>query len=101
MVQGGESAAVAEAPDSAAVPASVSPSVFSAIPPLFAFAVLATQGYLAIGRNFANLLETPFLPYCLLGTFCIHMATRPGLKERLWTVTLGAPIDRLLRGVER
>ena len=48
------------------------------------------QGYLAIGRNFANLLETPFLPYCLLGAFCIHMATRPGLKERLWTVALGA-----------
>jgi hypothetical protein len=81
----GESTAVAEAP-----PTPVSPSVFAAIPALFALAVLATQGYLAVGRNFANLLETPFLPYCLLGAFCIHMATRPGFKERLWTVGLGA-----------
>jgi hypothetical protein len=89
LAQGGESAVVAEAPERAALPASVSASAFSAIPPLFALAVLATQGYLAIGRNFANLLETPFLPYSLLGTFCIHMATRPGLKERVWTVALG------------
>lgn len=56
---------------------------------LFAFAVLATQGYLAIGRNFGNLLETPFLPYCLLGTFSIHMATRVDLRERLCTIGLG------------
>src|ERR1039457_6262922 len=59
------------------------------MPILFAFAVLATQGYLAVGRNFANLLETPFIPYCLLGAFSIHMATRPGLRERLCTVALG------------
>ncbi len=85
LARAGESIAVAESP-----PALVSPSVFAAIPALFAFVVLATQGYLAIGRNFANLLETPFLPYCLLGAFCIHMATRPSLKERIWTFTLGA-----------
>ena len=53
---------------------------------LFAFAVLASQGYLAMGRNFANLLETPFIPYCLLGAFSIHMATRPGRRERLCTI---------------
>jgi hypothetical protein len=65
-------------------------SSFAAIPVLLAAAVLATQGYLVMGRDFANVLETPFLPYCLLGTFAIHMATRPGRKERLWTVALAA-----------
>ena len=57
---------------------------------LVALTVLAAQLYLAIGRNFANVLETPFLPYCLLGAFSIHLATRPGLSERLWTLALGS-----------
>lgn len=65
-------------------------SVPAAIPALVAFAVLATQGYLALGRNFANVVETPFFPYCLLGAFAIHMATRPGVRERLWTLALAA-----------
>ena len=69
------------------VPPYSKPATILAI--LFAFAVLASQGYLAIGRNFANLLETPFLPYCLLGTFSIHMATRLALRERLCTIALG------------
>jgi hypothetical protein len=77
-----------KAPDPVVQPDSLSESSFPAIPILLASAVLATQGYLAIERDFANLLETPFLAYCLLGTFSIHMATRPGLKERLWTVAL-------------
>jgi hypothetical protein len=63
---------------------------FRAIPVLLALSVLGTQAYLAIGRNFANVLETPFLPYCLLGAFSIHMATRPGRKERLWTLIIAA-----------
>src|SRR3954449_8917815 len=62
------------------------PAVFGFIPILLAVAVLGLQVYLALGRNFANVLETPFLPYCLLGAFSIHMATCPGRKERMWTL---------------
>src|ERR1051325_7599287 len=84
----GGAAPVATTSGRAGQPDSPSPFRFALIPILFAFAVLATQAYLVIGRNFTNVLETPFLPYCLLGAFSIHMATRPGVGERLWTAGL-------------
>jgi len=55
---------------------------------LVAVAILAGQAYLALGRGFANIVEDPFLPYCLLGAFAIHMATRPGRGERLATFSI-------------
>jgi hypothetical protein len=58
------------------------------IPALVAVAILAGQAYLALGRGFANIVEDPFLPYCLLGAFAIHMATRPGRGERLATFSI-------------
>jgi hypothetical protein len=64
--------------------------LFGAISVLLALSVLSTQAYLVIGRNFANVLETPFLPYCLLGAFSIHLATRPGRQERWWTLAIAA-----------
>jgi len=50
--------------------------------------LLGGQVYLIASRGFANLLETPFLPYCLLGAFAIHMATRPTRRESVATVSL-------------
>lgn len=61
------------------------PRVFAAV---LAMAVLCGQAYLVIGRNFAAVLETPFLPYCLLGAFAIHIWTRPGRAEMVATLTL-------------
>ena len=58
--------------------------------PLLAAAVLGGQCVLVAGRHFATILETPFLPYCLIGAFAIHFWTRPGRTERL--VTLGLAI---------
>jgi len=52
--------------------------------------VLAGQGWLALGRHFATILETPFLPYCLIGAFAIHFWTRPGRSECMATLALGA-----------
>lgn len=52
--------------------------------------VLGSQIYLVIGHNFLHILESPFLPYCLLGAFAIHMATRPGRNECLWTFGIAA-----------
>ncbi len=57
---------------------------------MFALSVLAGQAYLAFSRGFANILQDPFLPYCLLGAFAIHMATRPGRRERLATFSVAA-----------
>lgn len=51
--------------------------------------VLCGQIYLAAGRNFATILETPFLPYCLLGAFAIHFWTQPSAAERFSTLGLG------------
>jgi len=65
-------------------------TAFSAFPAILALAVLGTQVYLAAGRSFQNVLETPFLPYCLLGAFAIHMATQPGRQELLWTLGIAA-----------
>jgi hypothetical protein len=62
------------------------PAAFGFIPALLAFGVLGVQLYLALGRNFANVLETPFLPYCLLGAFAIHLATKPGRRELICTL---------------
>lgn len=50
--------------------------------------LLGGQIYLIASRGFANLLETPFLPYCLLGAFAIHMATRPGRWECVAAISL-------------
>jgi hypothetical protein len=50
--------------------------------------LLGGQVYLIAARGFANVLETPFLPYCLLGAFAIHMASRPGRFECILTLTL-------------
>jgi hypothetical protein len=77
------------APDRGA-PDSTPNTAFSAFPAILALAVLGTQLYLVMGRNFLNILETPFLPYCLLGAFSIHMATRPGRKERFSTLAIAA-----------
>src|SRR5690348_2718347 len=60
------------------------------VPAILAIAILCGQTYLAAGRNFATILETPFLPYCLLGSFAIHFWTRPGRIERIVTITLAA-----------
>ena len=60
------------------------------IPALLAAAVLCGQLYLVAGRHFATILETPFLPYCLIGAFAIHLWTRPGTVERWWTIGLAA-----------
>ncbi len=61
----------------------------SVVPALLAVAVLCGQLYLALSRNFATILETPFLPYCLLGAFAIHFWTRPSSGERCGTLVLG------------
>lgn len=60
------------------------------VPICLALFLLGGQIYLIGARGFANVLETPFLPYCLLGAFAIHMATRPGRIECLVTLALGA-----------
>ena len=59
------------------------------VPAFLALFLLGGQVYLIAARGFANVLETPFLPYCLLGAFAIHMATRPGRGECLLTLALG------------
>jgi hypothetical protein len=58
------------------------------VPAVLAVTVLCGQLYLAAGRNFATILETPFLPYCLIGAFAIHFWTRPGAVERWCTLAL-------------
>ena len=50
--------------------------------------VLSGQAWLVAGRHFATILETPFLPYCLIGAFAIHFWTRPGRTERAVTLAL-------------
>jgi hypothetical protein len=60
------------------------------VPAILAIAILCGQTYLVAGRNFATILETPFLPYCLLGSFAIHFWTRPARVERIVTTMLGA-----------
>lgn len=60
------------------------------VPAFLALFLLGGQLYLIAGRNFTHLLENPFLPYCLLGAFAIHMATRPSLRECLTTLGLAA-----------
>jgi hypothetical protein len=67
-------------------PARARPAV---IPAFLALFLLGGQIYLIGARSFANVLETPFLPYCLLGAFAIHMATRPARLECLATLGLG------------
>ena len=52
--------------------------------------VLAGQGWMALGRHLATILETPFLPYCLIGAFVIHLWTRPGRSECIATLVLAA-----------
>lgn len=71
-------------------PAAPPQSGFPLIPALLALSILAGQAYLAFSRGFANILQDPFLPYCLLGAFAIHMATRPGGRERLATFSIAA-----------
>ncbi|HWD00365.1 MAG TPA: phosphatase PAP2 family protein, partial [Candidatus Sulfopaludibacter sp.] len=58
------------------------------VPALLAVMVLCGQAYLVAGRNFSTILETPFLPYCLIGAFAIHFWTHPSAAERWWTVGL-------------
>jgi hypothetical protein len=58
------------------------------IPAILAAAVLCGQLYLVAGRNFANIIATPFLPYSLIGSSAIHFWTRPGRAERLATLGL-------------
>ncbi len=54
-----------------------------------ALAVLG-QVYLVAGNRFANLVQTPFLAYSLVGSFAIHFGTRPSRAERLVTIILAA-----------
>ncbi len=54
--------------------------------------LLGGQVYLIAARGFANVLETPFLPYCLLGGFAIHMAARPSRSECVFTVGLACAL---------
>jgi PAP2 superfamily len=58
------------------------------LPAILAVVVLCGQLYLVTGRNFENILATPFLPYSLIGSFAIHFWTRPGRAERLCTLSL-------------
>jgi hypothetical protein len=60
------------------------------VPALMAVMVLCGQAYLVIGRNFTAILDTPFLPYCLIGAFAIHFWTRPAATERWCTLALAA-----------
>jgi hypothetical protein len=60
------------------------------LPAVLAVAVLCGQLYLVIGRNFENILATPFLPYSLIGSFAIHFWTRPGRAECLATLSLAS-----------
>jgi hypothetical protein len=60
------------------------------VPAFLALFLLGSQLYLIATRDFAHLLENPFLPYCLLGAFAIHMAARPGRGECLITLTLAS-----------
>lgn len=57
---------------------------------ILALVVLAGQSWLAMSRHFATILETPFLPYCLVGAFAIHFWTRPGRAERMVTLVLAS-----------
>lgn len=59
------------------------------VPAFLAVFLLGGQIYLIEARGFASVLETPFLPYCLLGAFAIHIATRPSRRESLATLGLG------------
>lgn len=61
-----------------------------AVAAVLALAVLCGQCSLVVGRNFSSVLETPFLPYCLLGAFAIHFWTRPARAERIATLLLAA-----------
>lgn len=58
------------------------------LPAFLAVFLVGGQVYLIAFRGFANVLETPFLPYCLLGAFAIHMAARPGRRECAATISL-------------
>jgi len=62
----------------------------SLLPALLAVMVLGGQAYLVMARDFATILDTPFLPYCLIGAFAIHFWTRPSAAERACTLTLAA-----------
>ena len=52
--------------------------------------VLCGQAYLVVGHDFATIVETPFLPYCLMGAFAIHFWTGPSHAERWCTLALAA-----------
>src|SRR5581483_3646946 len=58
------------------------------VPAMLAAMVLAGQAYLACNHDFATILDTPFLPYCLIGAFAIHFWTRPSSAERWSTLAL-------------
>jgi hypothetical protein len=62
----------------------------SLVPALLAAMVLWGQAYLAVGHDFATILNTPFLPYCLIGAFAIHFWTRPSAAERWCTLALAS-----------
>lgn len=60
------------------------------LPACIAIIILYGQLYMAVSAHFAALLQTLFLPYCLMGAFAIHFWTRPGRAECLWTFALAA-----------
>jgi len=66
----------------------ISASLSWGAPALLALMILMGQVYMLAANNFAAILQTRFLPYCLLGTFAIHMWTRPSRAEVIWTSAL-------------
>jgi len=83
---------VAAAPEPAVSvrPGAPQPSQSRAVASILAVTILCGQCWLVAGRNFATILETPFLPYCLIGAFAIHFWTRPARAERFATLALAA-----------
>jgi hypothetical protein len=84
---------MSETATASAPPVSVRPRAPEAAAPravaaILAIAVLGGQASLVLARHFATILETPFLPYCLIGAFAIHFWTRPGRAETAATLAL-------------
>jgi hypothetical protein len=81
---------VAASPDSTVAVRPPQARQWRVMPVILAVMVLCGQAWLVVGRHFATILETPFLPYCLIGAFAIHFWTRPGRTEQMATLALAA-----------
>ena len=85
---GGNLSATCAVPEAGAVPNRTTLTAAFAI--LLAVAAVLAQVCLVAANRFANLVDTPFLAYSLVGSFAIHFGTRPGRAERLITLGLAA-----------